>query len=329
MTARDVARAAGVSQPTVSQVLTGNPGARVAAETRARVLAAAESLGYRPNLLAQALKQRRSYALGVIIPDVRNPFYADVVTGVERVAAEGGYAVLLCETRETPVERHLEALRARWIDGVIIDATGAADLAPEAVGDTNVVLVGEPSERLPWVSSDVTAAGRLAAEHLLSLGHRELAFMGPASALYRFHMRERGFVRTLATAGVELRSEWLRRGPATAAGGLREMRALLGQAQRPSAVFCANDLMAVGALKACAQAGVMVPNEISIMGCDDIELAVLVTPELTTVHVPARESGARAARLLLSLLAGKRPPRGGAKLLRVRLVARGSTAAAR
>lgn len=319
---------AGVSQPTVSLVLGDNPTARVSAATRERVLEAAEALGYRPNVLARGLKQRRSYALGVIVPDLANPFYVMAVSGIERVAAERGYAVLLCDAREVNAAEHLAALRSRLIDGVIVSGRWASELPESAVGDLNLVLIDEASERWPAVVSDAAAAGRLAAEHLLGLGHETLGFIGPAYDLYRFRMRERGFVQALRARGVTLASEHLRRAPPTAVGGEDAMRGLLAAARRPTAVFCANDLMAAGALKACSAAGVPVPEVLSLIGCDDLELARLVTPSLTTIAVPARELGARAARLLLSRIEpDERAP--GTRPLPVKLVERDTTARAR
>jgi DNA-binding LacI/PurR family transcriptional regulator len=330
VTAHDVASRAGVSQPTVSLVLSGNPKARVSAETRARVVRVAEELGYRPNALAQGLVRRRSFALGIVIPDLENPFFAAVVSGAEKVAAREGYAVFLCEAGETSAEAHLDALRARQIDGVILDAVGAAALNPARLGGMQAVLVDELLAPYPAVVSDAEQAGELAARHLLSLGHTRMAFIGPAMDSSAFRLRERGFTRTLRGAGLPLTTERLRRARATVGGGMQAMRTLLALHPRPTGVFCANDLAAVGALKACARALVAVPRDLSIIGCDDIELAHLVTPELTTVAIPARELGARAARLLIRRLAGEesegagRPPRP----LPVRLVPRGTTAVA-
>lgn len=328
ITTHDVARRAGVSQATVSLVLGGNPRACVAAATRERVVRAAEELGYRPNILARGLVRGRSYAIGVVVPDLSNPFFLDVVGGVQRVASEAGYAVFLADAREADPARHVEALRGRQVDGVVIDALGAESLPAQALEGLAVVLVDEPSERLPGVASDALGAGRLAAEHLLELGHREMAFIGPAADVHTFRMRERGFFGRLREAGLDLPSERLRRAVPSAAGGQEAMRALLALKARPTAVFCANDLLAVGALKACLNARVAVPGEMSIMGCDDIELARVVTPELSTIAVPARELGARAARLLLRRLdrPGETPKPG--KPLPVRLVVRGTTGAA-
>ena len=325
VTTHDVAKRAGVSQPTVSLVLSRNPKARVAPKTRERVLSAARELGYRPNLLAQGLVRRRSYSLGLVVPDLRDPFFADVASGAERVAAEAGYALLLCDRHGNGAARHLEALRSRQIDGVIIDASAAAALGAAALDGLDVVLIDQPDGAWPGVASDAEAAGRVAAEHLMSLGHARFAFMGPAADVHTFRMRERGFVVALRDAGIPLASEAMRRGPATVTGGMDAMRALLALPDRPTAIFCANDLMALGAHKTCAQRHVAIPADISIVGCDDIEMARLVTPELTTVAVPAREIGARAARLLVGNRTAPGARHARSKLLPVRLMVRGSS----
>lgn len=328
VTTHDVAKKAGVSQPTVSLVLSRNANARVSSETRARVLAAAHDLGYLPNVVARSLVRNRSYAIGVIVPDLRNPFFADVVSGAERVVSEAGYAVLLCETREIPRDRHIQALLERQVDGMMMDAIGVSSLPESLVAGSNLVLIDEPPDRWPGVASDAIGAGRLAAEHLLSLGHARFGFLGPATNVHTIRMRERGFVQTLAAHGIRLESELLRRVAATSAGGQAGMRALLDLDEPPTAVFCINDLVAAGALKICSLDGAKVPDQISIMGCDDIELASLLVPELTTVAIPARELGARAARILLHGLQGEEDlkthsrPR---KPIASRLVVRGTT----
>lgn len=326
VTTHAVAARAGVSQPTVSLVLSKNPKARLSAETRERVLRAAEELQYRPNVVARSLAQGRSYAVGVIVPDLRNPFFADVISGAQKVAAEAGFAVLLCEARDVPMEQHLETLRGRLIDGVLVDASGASALTEEALRTLNVVLIDEPSEQWPGVASDALGAGVLAADHLLELGHRDVGFIGPAEDVHAMRMRERGFSLALREAGLALRSECLRRAPGTIGGGIEAMRALLALRPRPTAVFCANDLVALGAMKACAAEQVAVPGALSIVGCDDIEMARLVTPELTSIAIPARELGARAARMLLRRIEGSERNERKTRPLPVRLVIRGSTA---
>jgi LacI family transcriptional regulator len=330
VTTHDVAKRAGVSQPTVSLVLSRNATARVSAETRERVLEAARELGYVPNVVARSLVRSRSYAIGVIVPDLRNPFFAEVISGAERVVSEAGYAVLLCETREISRDRHIQTLLERQVDGMMMDAIGASSLPQSMVAGVNVVLIDEPPDRWPGVASDAIGAGRLAADHLLQLGHRRFGFLGPATNVHATRMRERGFVQTLASNGVTIESALLRRVAATAAGGQIGMRALLNHKQPPTAVFCINDLVAAGALKVCSLEGVRVPDEMSIVGCDDIELASLLVPELTTIAIPARELGARAARLLLQALEGSdqdgRAPSRPRKTIASRLVIRGTTA---
>ena len=331
ITSHDVAKRAGVSQPTVSLVLSKNARARVSAETRERVLLAAHELGYVPNVVARSLVRSRSYAIGVIVPDLRNPFFAEVVSGAERVASEAGYVVLLCETREISVDRHIQALLERQVDGIMVDAIGAASIPEPMLARTNLVLIDEPPNRWPGVASDALGAGRLAAEHLLSLGHVRFGFLGPATDVHAIRMRERGFVAALASRDIRIESNMLRRVAATAAGGQAGMRALLALPDRPTAVFCSNDLVAAGALKVCSLDGVKVPHDMSIVGCDDIELASLLVPELTTIAIPARELGARAARLLLRAMAkdetaidtpSSRPQR----TIASRLIVRGTTA---
>jgi LacI family transcriptional regulator len=325
VTALQVARKAGVSQPTVSLVLSRNPKARVAPETRARVLEAAEALGYRPNRLAQGLVRRRSYAIGVLVPGFANPVNASILSGVERVATQAGYAVLLCETGEGAVGQHLTALADRQIDGVVLVSVSESAIPATELDRLNLVLINQTSDRFSTVADDSLAAGTLAAEHLLGLGHRQIAFVGPGSSASTVRLRERGFANALHAAGIVPATEhWLRAEP-TVAGGIQAMRTLLAQRARPTAVFCANDLMALGAHKACAIAAVAIPRELSILGCDGVELGTLVTPELSSIRTPQRELGARAVRVLLRQLDGAGPVAASRQTLPVTLLLRGTT----
>lgn len=326
VTALEVAQRAGVSQPTVSLVLSRNPKARVAPETRARVLKVAEELGYRPNRLAQGLVRRRSFALGIIVPGFANPVNAAIISGAERVAAQAGYAVLLCEAAEIDVGQHLKALGDRQIDGVIIAGISQSALADADLRRLNVVLINQQSDSFSTVQDDSLRAGALAADHLLGLGHRRVAFIGPLSAASAFRLRERGYARSLLDAGIVPESDFWQRAEPSVNGGLAAMRTLLALPERPTAVFCANDLIALGAHKACAIAGVKIPEELSLLGCDDIDLGTLVTPELSTISAPQRELGARAVRLLLRQVESEAKGSPIAQTLPVKLVPRGTTA---
>lgn len=302
ITVTDVARRAGVSQPTVSLVLSNNPKARVAKSTRARVLQVAKELGYRPNLLALGLVHQRSFALGLIVPGFANPVYANIVSGAERVAAEMGYAVLLCETEQVNAAHHLEALLDRQVDGVIIAGVAATTLPQESLRRLNVVLINQPSDIYSSVAGDSLVAGRIAAGHLLGLGHEQIAFIGPSTSLPAFRLRERGFAQALEAAGIAPPSDYWQRADASVEGGRSAMRALLALGAPPTAVFCATDIIALGAHKAASKAGVKLGSELSLLGCDDIEMNTLVSPELTSISVPQRELGALAVRQLIQQL---------------------------
>lgn len=325
VTAADVARKAGVSQPTVSLVLSRNPTARVAKETRARVLAIAKELGYRPNRLAQGLVHQRSFALGVIVPGFANPVYANIVSGAEKVASEEGYAVLLCEAEAGNAEQHLQALIDRQVDGVVIAGVGASTLPAADLARLNVVLVNQPSDGHAAVAGDSLGAGRIAARHLMELGHSRIAFIGPSTSLPAFRLRERGFADHLRSEGIRPTSDYWRRADANVAAGAAAMQALLALPSPPTAVFCATDVIALGAHKAASRAGLTLGTELSIVGCDDIEMCTLVAPELTSIRTPQRELGARAVRMLIQRLDGEDNAEPTTQILPVKLVRRGST----
>ena len=325
VTAADVARKAGVSQPTVSLVLSRNPNARVAKATRARVLAIAKELGYRPNRLAQGLVHQRSFALGVIVPGFANPVYANIVSGAERVAREQGYAVLLCESEPGNAEQQLQALIDRQVDGVVIAGVAASTLPATELARLNVVLVNQPSDGHAAVAGDSLEAGRIAARYLLELGHTRIAFIGPSDSLPAFRLRERGFADHLRSAGVPPASDYWRRADANVAAGGSAMQALLALPLPPTAVFCATDVIALGAHKAASRAGRRLGVDLSIIGCDDIEMGTLVAPELTSIRTPQRELGARAVRMLIQRLDGEAEAEPTTQILPVKLVRRGST----
>lgn len=325
VTAADVARKAGVSQPTVSLVLSKNPNARVAKATRARILAVANELGYRPNRLAQGLVHQRSFALGVIVPGFANPVYANIVSGAERVASEEGYAVLLCETEQVNAEQHLQALIDRQVDGVVIAGVSASTLPAAELARLNIVLVNQPADGHAAVAGDSLDAGRLAARHLIDLGHSRIAFIGPSTSLPAFRLRERGFADALRAAGITPTSDYWRRADASVAGGIAAMRDLMALELPPTAVFAATDIIALGAHKAASRAGLRLGADLSIIGCDDIETSTLVSPELTSIRTPQRELGARAVRMLIHALEEETAPEPKVQILPVKLVRRAST----
>lgn len=325
VTIHDVAARAGVSPAhRVARPLEPPPRACRRAYPAARVVGCGQA-GLSPQRDCPIARSSPVVRPGGDVCRPAQPVHGEVITGAERVAADAGYAMLLCDQQTRDISKHLEILRARQIDGILLDAAGASMLDENALAGLTVVLIDEPSEHWPGIATDALHAGQLAAEHLLALGHRELAFVGPATDVHAFRMRERGFVSRLREAGVTWSSERWRRAPSTVAGGREAMRELLRLRVRPTGVFFANDLMAIGAIKQCQRDAVRLPDDCSIVGCDDIEFAQYVTPELTTISVPARELGARAARLLVQLIEQSAQRVSSRRPLPVRLMTRASS----
>lgn len=308
VTIRDVARAAEVSVSTVSHVLSGNrPTSSVA---RQRVLAAIEQLGYRPNEMARSLVLGRSFALGLVIPDISNPYYPALALGAEHRVRSAGYSLVLGNTQYDRQHEtgYLELLRTRHLGGLIYCPGG--DLSPvlaelrRAVTDgLALVLVHSPTPGIPTVCADNQQGGRLAAEHLLRLGHTRLGVVSALPLDEALADREGGFMRALAERGLptDRSSVPVEYGDHQIGGGREAMAALLSAEPRVTAVFVLNDMMALGALEAARAAGRRVPDDLSVVGFDGIPFSALANPPLTTVAQPIRQLGERAAELLLRL----------------------------
>ena len=249
------------------------------------------------------------------------------VTDFERVIrANPGLIEELGIPERVNAAQHLEALIDRQVDGVIIAGVAAATLPRDDLQRLNVVLINQPSEEYSAVGGDSLAAGRIAAEHLLELGHEQIAFIGPSTSLPAFRLRERGFAEALRTRGLTTPSDYWRRSEATVNGGKEAMRALLALDQPPTAVFCPTDIIALGAHKAASKAGAKLGTELSLLGCDDIEMNTLVSPELTSIRVPQRELGALAVRQIIHQLDGTSDgQRVSTHILPVKLMKRGTT----
>jgi LacI family transcriptional regulator len=310
-TIRDVARAASVSVATVSAVV--NSSAPASPATRYRVLAAIEALGFEPDSNARNLKLRRSHAIGLLVPDVLNPFFANVAEGVEEEARAEDFVLVLCSS-DFQAEReayYTRLLRRRRLDGVIyLSGTG---LPPTALAELAtvepVVFVDErvPGLDLPFVGSDNRRGARLAAEFVLDAGHRRLGIVGGPRGLWTAEQRLAGYREALASAGIEPDSVPVVVGDYRLESGRAAAKELLSgdKRTRPTALLVANDLMAVGCLQHCLAVDLSVPADVGIVGYDDVPLAALVTPSLTTVRQPAREMGRMACRLLLERIAGR------------------------
>lgn len=303
----DVARLAGVSTATVSRAL--NDTGRIAPATRAAIDDAVAQLGYRPNTIARSLVTRSTQTIAMLLPDITNPFYAELVHGVQQLALEHDYTMLLCMTDGDPAqeEMYLDVLRAKQVDGALVDGLV---LPPDRIA--RFVAEGFPivcldrdidSAAVPLVQVDNREGARIATQHLLALGHRQIAHVrGPASGIA--DERVAGYRDALAAVGVAPDPRLVVAGDFTEEGGFHAVQRLLSSAAPFTAVFAANDLSAIGVLNALAQAGRPVPDAVSVVGFDDLRLASFTSPPLTTVHQPAQEIARRATELLFELVRG-------------------------
>jgi LacI family transcriptional regulator len=332
VTIRDVARVAKVHPGTVSRALNAQTRALVNQETAERVLRVAAELGYRPNPIARGLKTNRSYTIGVLIPDITNPLFPPILRGIEDRLEDAGYTSLIVNTDNAAERerRQLEAMRARQVDG-FISATARLDrqvLAEIAAGNIPLVLVNRSLEdgSIPAVTVDDRQGIRLAVEHVAGLGHKRIGHIAGPQNTSTGHRRYLGFLEAMRAAGLAAPaadvsfSNWF-----TEEEGARACGELLDAGRELTAIVAANDLLAIGCYDALEARGLSCPEDISIVGFNDMPFVDRLRPPLTAVRVPQREIGTVAADLLLQrLVDGSQSAR--EILLEPTLSIRGSTA---
>jgi LacI family transcriptional regulator len=310
-TQADVAELAGVSRATVSYVLNRRADGRIpiTAETRQRVLEAAEKIGYKPHALARSLRSGLTHTVGLLIPDTNNPHYMDLLSGVEAEVVEQGYYLVLVSAKLDPErERHcLRSLFQRRLDGLILSPT-FEDLFEselgELIGNTRPVVFITPHSGADCVYTDMRSGAEALMEHLVSLGHTRIGFVygvareGMADARLAVY-RERCQDPDALPGGCLMVSCGH-----TIQDGYRAAQDLLALDDPPTAIWTVNDLLAVGALRAIRERGLRVPEDLSLAGFDDIELAAQLYPPLTTVDIHGQELGRQAARLLFRRIQG-------------------------
>jgi len=304
-TIKDVAKRAGVSFTTVSHVL--NATRPVSPEARQRVLEAVDALAYVPSALARSLKSRATGSIGLIIPNNTNPYFSELARGIEDFCYGAGYSVILCNSDDDPAKQndYLQVLLTKRCDGLIVATLTQTDHALLGRLKVPTVLLDRAPTQLgiDLVSTDNALGGELAARHLLSLGHRRLACIAGPPGLALSEQRVSAFRDTLQQGHVGLPPEAVLHADFTSGGGYRAALQLLQSAARPQAIFCCNDLMAIGVLRAAGELGIAVPGTLSVVGFDDIELARFVHPPLTTVAQNTRQLGELTAQCLLQRIA--------------------------
>ena len=310
ITIADVAREAGVSRQTVSRVLNGK--GEIRASTRESVMRVIERLGYSPSGIARSLATNKTLTVGLVVPDITNPFFPEIARGVEDVARERGYEMFLCNSVEDPDREDdvLRALEDKRVDGTIICSSRLPDerLFPRLRQQRAAVLVNRlaPPDLAGTVRVDDAEGALRAVNHLLDSGRSVIGFLSGPPTSHSGRERAQGFKTALSAAGDGLDGTLVRPCSPNPEGGYEGAFELLSERTDLDGLVCYNDLVAVGALRACAESGLRVPIDVAVVGCDDIMVASLLSPALTTLRVPKYEIGASAARMLLDRIGGKR-----------------------
>ncbi len=307
-TIKDVARLAGVSTATVSRTLK-SPN-KVSQETRDKVMQAVRAVNYTPNRVAQSLRARETRTVILVVRDIANPFYLEIFRGVEQQAHDLGYSVLMGNTRDDPDRERLyfDMVAGRHADGLILmTGTLPGEFLQQQRRLPPMVVALEYIDNvpLPTIKIDNVLAAKKAVDHLLSLGHRRIAHIsGPMPEVLSVD-RAAGYRLAMEQAGLELREGWIARGDFSVGSGHRALHQIWSSEIKPTAVFAANDEMAIGAINELAARRISVPGEVSVIGFDDISFARAYNPALTTIRQLRTEIGRQAMLLLAEVLAGR------------------------
>lgn len=306
VTIYDVAREAGVSMATVSRVVNNNP--NVKPQTRKKVFEAIERLGYRPNAVARGLASKKTTTVGVVIPDISNAMYSEVVRGIEDIANMYHYNMILCNSdkRKEKEIRVINTLLEKQVDGLLFMGGEVTDEHVEAFRNAVPIVLcatTDANHAIPSVDIDHEGAAYDAVKYLINHGHRNIGMISgnlqdPTSGLARYN----GYRRALEEAGIELRESHVRIGNYRYESGVDLMKYFLELEDRPTAIFTATDEMAIGAIHAIQDQGLRVPEDISVISVNNAPMASMVRPQLTTVAQPMYDIGAVSMRLLTKLM---------------------------
>ena len=326
---REVAEHAGVSVTTVSHVV--NNTRAVNPDTRKRVEEAMRILGYQPNVVARSLRRGKTHTIGIILPDSANTYFAEVVRGVEDTSFSHGYSVILCNSdNDLDKERlYTNVLLEKQVDGSIIVAAGLSseNIRNLLAREIPLVLVDRrvPEVDADYVLTDNQGGGRLATSHLIDRGHRAIACIAGPEGVKLSSDRIAGYQQALEQAGIAIQPQLILRGDFQYQSGYHAAQRLFGNRSMPTAIFACNDLMAIGAYRFAHEKGLRIPDQLSIVGFDDIRLAAYAYPPLTTIRQSKHTMGASAAKLLLERMTNRElAPR--LEILETQLVIRQSTA---
>lgn len=302
-TIKDVAKLAGVSATTVSHVI--NKTRFVAEDTAKAVWDAVAALNYSPSAVARSLKMNSTKSIGVIITTSEEPYLAEIILAIESRCYEQGYSLLLCNTQNQPekIQNYLDMLTAKRVDGILVICSEYTQDAKLLFNGINIPMVvmdwGKDDGKSDLIVDNGREGGYLATTHLIENGHKKIALITGALEKTIVKQRYEGFLQAMSEFGLEVRQEWILNGNFEAEGGFECMKHLLSQADKPTAVFCFNDTMALGAISAVNAAGLQVPQDISVIGYDNIHASAFYPPPLTTIHQSKKRFGREALALLL------------------------------
>lgn len=311
VTIHDVAKRAGVGSITVSRVI--NNSGYASEEIRQRVLEAVKEMGYVPNRLASSLRSNRTNVLALVMTDITNPFFTVAARGVEDVANKAGYTVIFCNTDEDKEKekKYVEILMQNRVDGIVLVPSSSDSESVETLqqNDKPVVVIDRrvPEKQVDQVRCDSVAGAEQLTQLLISLGHRRIALLNGPQNVSTASDRLVGFNRALAAAGIDQSKQVVISGAFTRESGREMTRQVLEMSPRPTALFAANNFIALGALSALESAGVRVPEDLAMVTFDDLPESLVVSPFLTVAAQPVYEMAARAAEMLVNRLAGKGP----------------------
>jgi DNA-binding LacI/PurR family transcriptional regulator len=329
---KDIARLAGVSHSTVSRALHNSP--LIPQRTAERIQQIAREKGYSASAVARSLVTRRTQTIGVVVTSIADPFNGEVVEGLEETANRSGYSVVLATSQADP-EREIAVVRSfqeRRVDGIVVASSRVGSLYMPVLGEMEVPIVllnnQSPGPFAHAVTIDNVDGGWQATRHLIELGHTRIAYIGDRFGLQSDKERLKGYRKALMQSGLPFLDELVARGDGKTAGGRAAAAKLISEKtplkQRPTAIFCYNDMSALGLMQEAEAAGLRIPQDMSIVGFDDLFFSSQLRPPLTTVRQPKKEIGRRAMEHLLALLRGEQPH--STTLIKGELIVRGSTA---
>jgi len=310
-TVRDVAKLAGVSPITVSRVI--NNAGYISQETRGRVEEAIRQLGYVPNTLARSLRLRQTNTLALVLTDITNPFWTTVARSVEDAASDAGFNVILCNTDESEIEqeKYLNVLLQKRVDGVLLVPVRCTRETVQFIQSQNVPLVvidrHIPGVEIDSVRCDSEGGGYALVHLMLGQGHRRIAMLSGPQGVSSADDRVAGYRRALAEAGLDHQNELIFYGEFNQQSGYEMMQKTLDAGPRPTAIFAANNFITMGAFKAVRDAGLKVPEDMALVGFDDLPVDLIIDPFFTVASQPAYEMGKQATELILARVAGQAP----------------------